>query len=353
MFYWLSLNPSHLFEPFLLRSRRRRQGSLLWMLATAVEQDMPLADTVRAVAADSPAPRWSRRTELFAHYLDEGMPIADALDQVPNLFPRDVQLAVQAGAESGTLASTLKHQATALTVREQRRASWLGFFIYLLVLFLVMAFVVSFIMVFIVPKLKKIFDDFATELPAMTKLTISFSDLIVNFFYLPILVLFSCFCIWLIGRRTRWWRPLMESYRPIRTRAPVILRVLSDSVSAGRPIAGVLSTLARPGGSSRFSNRVLALRQAAESGNDVWLAFVDEGFLTLREARILHAAERVGNLPWALEEIASRIEQRRGDRWEVLLEIVRPFVLFVIGIVVGFVVISLFMPLVKLLNDLS
>ena len=353
MFYWLSLNPSHLFEPFLVRSRRRRQSSLLWMLSTAVEQNMPLSDTVRAVAADSPAPRWSRRTELFADYLDDGMPIADALDQVPNLFPRDVQLAVQAGAESGTLGKTLRHQAITITQREQRRNSWLGFFLYLFILLLVMVNIVGFIMYFIIPKFKKIFEDFATELPAMTKITISLSDAVVNYFYLPIVLLIVCLLTWLVLRRTWLWVPLIDSYRSTRSRAPTMLRVLSDTVSAGRPLAGVLGTLGRPSGSSRFSNRVLAIRQAAERGNDVWLAFVDEGFLTLREARILHAAERVGNLPWALEEIATRIEERRGNRWEILLELVRPFVLLAIGVFVGFLIISLFMPLVKLLNDLS
>ncbi len=323
------------------------------MLSAAVEQNMPISDTVRAVAADSPAPRWSRRTEMFADYLDDGMPIADALDQVPNLFPPDVQLAIQSGAESGTLASTLKHQATALVEQEQRRTSWLGFFLYLFVLLVVMASVVSFIMVFIIPKFKKIFEDFATELPAMTKLTVSFSDFMVRYAIYPFLLAFVGLLLRLLWRRWYWWTRLVESFRPVRARAPSILRVLSDAVSAGRPLAGVLSTLARPSGNSRFSVRILALRQAAESGNDVWLAFVDEGFLTLREARILHAAERLGNLPWALEELASRIEQRRGDRWEILLEIVRPFILFAIGIFVGFIVISLFMPLVKLLNDLS
>ena len=71
------------------------------------------------------------------------------------------------------------------------------------------------------------------------------------------------------------------------------------------------------------------------------------------EAVLLEAAQRLGNLPWALRETADNIRRRRNHRNDVLLELARPVALVCFGLIVGSFALAFFMPLVKLLNDLS
>ena len=71
------------------------------------------------------------------------------------------------------------------------------------------------------------------------------------------------------------------------------------------------------------------------------------------EARILEAAQRAGNLPWALKELASSIERDIDYRVMLVLEILRPVFLLVLAVAVGIFAIGMFLPLIKLINDFS
>ncbi|MBT6495352.1 MAG: hypothetical protein HOL01_12445, partial [Planctomycetaceae bacterium] len=75
--------------------------------------------------------------------------------------------------------------------------------------------------------------------------------------------------------------------------------------------------------------------------------------ISRRETALLSAAERAGNLDWALRRTADNVDSRISFRFNALVEFVRPVLMLLYAGVVGTVVVGLFMPLVKLLNDLS
>ena len=68
---------------------------------------------------------------------------------------------------------------------------------------------------------------------------------------------------------------------------------------------------------------------------------------------LIEAAQRVGNLPWALREIADVREKRYIFRVDTLVQLFRPVPIIAIGLFVGWVCVAMFMPVVKLVNDLS
>ena len=78
-----------------------------------------------------------------------------------------------------------------------------------------------------------------------------------------------------------------------------------------------------------------------------------EKLLNQREAALLRSAQRAGNLPWALEALGTRFEQRWQFRLMFWMEFVRPAVLIVLGLIVAVFDLAFFLPLVKLINDLS
>ena len=79
----------------------------------------------------------------------------------------------------------------------------------------------------------------------------------------------------------------------------------------------------------------------------------NEGLLKRRELAMIESAGRAGNLGWVLRQIGTELDRRQFYRLRLLLGCIRPAVIVVIGIVVGVIVVSLFMPLVKLIANMA
>ncbi len=345
------------FVTAVLDGRRvMRQNSLLWVLAVSAEQQRPLGPMLAALARDESSYHWSNKLEALVRRLNAGVPLPDALQQVPGLLPPNVVLAIRVGAETGTLAETLKQAAKEFSEKqEQANFTWQGTFLYLAAVMFALFSVAGFVMYYIIPKFKKIFEDFGVELPELTMWVVSVSDAFAKYYWLIVLAC-GAILVWLAWR-SRYGASAGPMRRLLfssaRGEAPVVLRILAVVVDAGRPVAGALSTMARHHDSASVRNRLLYVRNEVERGGDVWCELAEVGLLRTSEGRILDAAQRAGNLPWALQEVATSIERDIDYRVMLVLEILRPVFLLMMAAVVGIFVIGLFMPLLKLINDLS
>ena len=223
--------------------RAVRQNALVWVLAVSTEQQRPLAPMLEALARDESSYHWSAKLIALVKRLNAGVPLADALEQVPDLLPPGVVLAIRVGTETGTLAESLKQAAKEFGAEQEAdNFTWQGTFLYLTAVVYALVSVAGFLMYYIMPKFKKIFDDFGTELPELTKWIIHVSDEFVQWYGLIVLG-FGALLGWLAWRSRyggssgpiRW---LLFSHA--RGQASVILRILSIVVQAGRPVAGAV-----------------------------------------------------------------------------------------------------------------
>lgn len=334
-----------------------RQNSLLWVLTIATEQGRPLGPMLLALAEDEQAYHWKARLNELVNHLNGGMSLPDALERVPGLLPPNVVLAIRVGAETGALAEMLREVSKDFSLRHEDDldSQWTITVAYLVGLFLALTAVVSFLMYFIIPKFKKIFEDFGTELPQLTQWVIKVSDEVVR--WSPLIVVGGLALTGWVEWRSRRGTPSAVFrwlfYSHARGQAPVVLRILGVVIQAGRPLVGALSTMARHHQSPTVRNHLLFIRNEVERGDEAFQLLFETGFLRRSETRILEAAGRAGNLPWALEELSGRIERDVNYRMALLMEIIRPAFLFTVAVCVGIFAIGMFLPLVKLINDLS
>jgi type II secretory pathway component PulF len=345
----------------LVERRRSQQASLLWLLAIAVDNDLPLADELESYS--DAASRRQRHDVLYvAELLRSGESLPDALAAVPGLIPRDTLLAAHMGLESGRLAEALR--GSAIRHQQQRpfsqspTASLLGSIVYCGAVLGSVLFLTFFVMYFIIPKFRKIFEDFDTDLPALTTRVIDVSDVMVEYFYLVVLGgLGAATLLVLIGWATvRGWSELrLEWLGPALTRidAPAVLRNLALVTASGLPIETGLATIAREHHRANIRRRAATALAESKSGSDPWHALAHAGLATSAEAELLSSAQAAGNVSWALNEIAHSIEQRRWFRWTAFVEAVSPVPIIALGAVVLVICASFFLPLVKLINDLS
>lgn len=343
---WFTSPILNLIRSLFFRNRWAvKQNALLWVLTISTEQGRPLIPMLEALAQDEDSYHWRLRLEKLVEHLKAGMPLPDALDRVPKLLPADVVLAIRVGEETGTPAEMLREVSKNFSRQQQSDldSKWSINLTYLAGLLLVLTSVVSFVMYYIIPKFKYIFESFGTELPGLTQGVIEASDYVINYWYL--IIGLGGLAVWLA---LKW---LFSAYP--RPQAADILHILSVVVARGRPLVGALSTMARHHPHGTIRNRLLYIRNEVERGSKVFELFVETGLLSKAEARILDSAQRAGNLPWALEELAGRIERDVDYRTAVLVEILRPVILMTVAIGVGLFVLGMFLPLIKLIYDLT
>ena len=174
---WYNSPLINLLKALFDGQRTMRQNSLLWVLAVATEQQRPLAPMLEALARDESSYHWSAKLQALVKGLNAGVPLPDALEQVPDLLPPNVVLAIRVGTETGTLAESLKQVAQEYSAeQEAANFTWQGTFLYLAALLYALMSVAGFLMYYVIPKFKKIFEDFGVELPELTQWLVKVSD---------------------------------------------------------------------------------------------------------------------------------------------------------------------------------
>jgi protein transport protein HofC len=359
---------------FFLRRRTARQDGMLWVLTVAARRRMPLGPGIEAFAALCSG-RYRARALFLAQMLDSGVALPQALRRVPGVLPADAAFLASVGYESGALADALGDAANARTNRQPYRRALVVRLIYLAGVLFVIQTVTGFLLYFIAPKLEAIIADFGTGLPEITRLLIvashspfAFGGWILLYLlefalliYLPLAYVGVLDGGSLEGRRFTRLSYLfylgdvvLTPIRLFRRRhTAAILRALATCVSGDRPLSAGMATLAREYPRPSIRYRLTRAWKAVERGDDWREALRSNGLINQADAAVLDAAQRVGNLPWALRSLADGIERRLGYRLMALIQGLFPLVIIALGVLVGLIVVGYFMPLITLINALS
>ncbi len=342
----------------IVQSRRSFQSQLLWLMTIATRNKLPLADEFRSLAADRGV-KLKKRLQQAAKNLEAGDTLSIALER-QGLLPASTVAAIRVSEGGGRLDETLRRLATQTTDRlKVFNISQVGEVLtQVMALLMVGTGIVGFLMYFIIPKFKYIFEGFHSELPASTQMLINLSDQVVlgssqMLFWAGLAI---SLLIWHTLRHIIGWSslpfPTLMHWFPKRD-APEVLRALGGIAREGVSIPHKLLLLVDRPGRPDLGARYQRISQAMSAGETLSNALFGEGILTPIQREAVAAGERGGNLEFVLFSMADALEQheyRRGAYWAELL---KPIAAVVCGLVTAFIVISLFMPLVKLLNDLS
>jgi type II secretory pathway component PulF len=337
------------------RLRRARQQALLWTLAVAAERSIPLVPAIEAFADERSGPA-RQETRVLARLLKAGTPLPDALSIVGGMVPEEAVVPIQVGQELGALDQGLR-QATAPTGPYQ--AVWdqlAGKVAYLCFLVLFASSVITFIMLKIAPAFQKIFMDFGADLPAVTQFTMHLASFAAR---TPLASLVCVFLVWLfvyailryIGA-VSWDLPLMGRLVR-RMHAARVLESLAMAVERNQPLFKTVATLARCYPKPSIRRRLQVVLVDVTSGVDVVESLRSRGLISRADTAVLHAAQRVGNLAWAMREIADSHRRRLAYRVQAWLQILFPAAILSFGLMVLLLVAGYFLPLVALIQKLS
>jgi type IV pilus assembly protein PilC len=340
---------------------RAQRAHFLWFLAATTQNQRPLASELMAWGRSHPG-RFGSRVMEVARDLGVGESLSDALAAQHGLLVASDLMSVRVAEQTGALAETLRDCAVRQTQSLKgdsvvRNAS--GTAIWLWAVAVVAMTITSFLMYYIVPKFKAIFLGFGTELPGVTVLLIGLSDLFADYWYLfsPFLSMASLVFLWACGEAfLRGWSETWLAWRlgfGRQSEIPRILRRMRGAVVSKLPWPTALQPMVLRHPQSSIRSRLERVLGRVTAGMGVWPAMRDSGLLNARDVSLLEMAERANNLEWALSALAESKERSLLHRWQVLLTVAVPIFTVAAGLVVMLICVGFFMPLVKLLNDLS
>jgi type II secretory pathway component PulF len=363
-----------------LRYRLGRQEELLHVLTAAAEANAPLASALHAYLLDRPRGFlrevwvaaallfllpgyywiWHRRHSFDArvHHLivliEEGVPLPDALRATGGVASRETLLAAAVGESTGNLAGALR-----ALLHRRPNAVWLEAApraLYPVVVLLAMSVIVSFLALFIMPKFDKIYRDFGLKLPWLTEQLFDGVRALGHLVWLGVAIAAGGFWLGIalyLSPTFGWYFPGIGWFVRMTTRGR-LLQMLGVLLEAGKTVPDALTVLI---GSGYFGQgvrrRLAAVRHQVEQGEPLAPALERHGLLPASMTALLQAAERARNLPWALSELGGHLNQRAAVLVGRISMVLFPLSVFLVGLLVGFVVVGMFLPLLKIMEAVS
>ena len=294
--------------------------------------------------------------------IESGQTLSEAFAKHPKAFDRLYCNMIKAGEAGGALEAILQRLADFKEKSQSLKRRIKSAMIYPLVVISVAVLIVGFILYYIVPQFKKIFDDFGLPLPAMTQFLIEASNIVVKRWYLLPLV---PTVFWILIKLTRRNKSGAYFLDKVMLLIPVMgaivekstvartMRTLGTLVQSGVPILEALSIVRDTAGNAVFENAFTRIYESIREGETI--------AQPLREARIvddivvnmIDVGEETGDLDSMLNKIADNYDEEVETLVEGLVSLLEPLMIVVLGGIIGFIVIALFLPLVNLISSLS
>ncbi len=325
--------------------------------------------------------------------IESGASLSEAMAKTPKAFNRLYVNMIKAGEAGGALETILQRLAEFLERSEQLKRKIKAAMTYpVAVVFFAIA-ILAFIMVFIIPKFEEIFNSFETELPIMTQILMTGSRLCMQYWFLFPLIPFS---IWLMIKLTtsfeygRFGWHLFLLKLPIfgslfeKTTVARTTRTLGTLVTSGVPILEALHITKETSNNAVFEQMYQRVLEAIRDGDTIaspmkanscpgfhfgallyFLFFIPlvGGLIYMMKLRnrilddmvvnMVDVGEETGELDVMLYKVADTFDDEVQTLTESLMSMLEPLLIMFLGIMVGFIVISLFLPLIKLITELS
>jgi type IV pilus assembly protein PilC len=339
------------------RLRHSQHRALVWSLAAAAERGIPLSEAARAYADETLGDTGVRALAL-AEAIERGEPLSAAVRAARLRMGSAIKLAVRLGERLGLLGPAMRQQLADSQQLDSALRDVIGRFAYLCVLIFALTGICMFLMLKIIPVMQRIFQEFGLKLPAMTSVVINISSWYVEygwFLTLPVVLVAPALVVF-GGMHFIGWFPrdlpiVCEFFK--RYDGALIMRGLSLAIRRGMGLPQAMRLVADCYPIRIAGGRLTKAADRVAAGMNWCDSLRNAGFISGADVAVLSAAERVGNLDWALEEMADSSIRRQIYRVQACLQLVFPVVLVLIGMAVGFFVVGLFIPLVSLIQGLA
>jgi type IV pilus assembly protein PilC len=326
-------------------------------LATMMSSGLPLTQALEILTAQATNPMFKRALGEVVADVEAGNSLAKSFGKQPGMFDDIVLNLIKAGEDSGKLEEVFLRLADELEKKQDFQTRVKSAMIYPTIIMITIVGVVVMIMVFMIPAVKEIFAEFGSDIPTVTKILVAISDFTVNYWWIVLIVLgllvggFKYYIDTLSGRRV-WdnFKLTVPIFGNLNTKIELstMTNTLYLLLSSGLPILEALELVSQSLENVWFKEAVANAGVEVEKGSSLSLPLSREDKIPLVVSQMISVGEETGRLDEIMKKMGQYYTNEVDTMTKNLATLIEPLMLILMGSVVAFIAIAVYLPLFSL-----
>lgn len=337
--------------------RREQVAAFLRQLSVLVETGTPLVEAITSIERQLEDGPWKATLARVLERLQEGAQLSEAMASHPAYFDPVCRSLIAAGESGGKLGDMLCRLAVFMRQQVKLRRTVTGAMAYPCLLICVAFVVVVAMLGFVMPRFEGLFKSIDAKLPPTTEMLMGASAFVrTNWYYFAAIAVAAPFAAW-FWFRTHTGRATTER---VMLRAPLLgsvtrafataklARVLGVLLEGRVPMLEALRLTRSAAGRDAYAKLVGRAEDAVTRGESILGAFSDPALINPSVTEAIRSGERTGRVGAVLVQIADHMDEDNEMALKAAVGLLEPLILIGLGLVVGVMAISMFLPLFDL-----
>jgi type IV pilus assembly protein PilC len=357
------------FLPPALRAQMQQQrkpklqelATFTQQLANLIQAGMPLATALNSMTYLGSKGIPENVARDLRQEVTEGKGLSDAMAKQPRIFSDLYINMVRAGEQSGSLVDVLRRMASHFQQFAEVQAKFTSAMIYPAMVVCVGILLVIFFMTVMMPKFIDIFNGFNVELPLPTRMLIGLSHLFTTYWWLAGFIVIATAILF---RRYQTSEGGGRKLDELKMKAPVFggvvrmnlfgqfARTLGTLLQNGVPMLTALKITEQVIPNRLIKEAIAKTREAVTDGKTLAQPLAQSKIFPQLMVDLVRIGEETGDVPDALNNIADTYENELQTALRVMTDLIGPVLIIVMAVVVGFLLLSIFLPLFRLISQI-
>jgi type IV pilus assembly protein PilC len=327
-----------------------------------IDAGLPLVQCLEILAANQENMTFQKCLTGVRTTVEGGSTLANAMRGYPKIFDDLATNMIEAGETGGILDVILQRLATYVEKAVKLRQAVRSALVYPTAVISIATIIVAGLLKWVVPIFANLFAGLDVTLPIMTRIVISLSEVVGKFGWVFVLLLIVAGVAIKYARTTPQGRLFFDN---ILLKLPVLgqilrkiavarfTRTLGTLITSGVPILEGLTITARTSGNAVLEQSIMRVRKAVEEGRTIVDPLRESGVFPNMVVQMIGVGEATGAMDAMLQKIADFYEDEVDAAIKDMLTLMEPLLIVFLGVVVGGIVISLYLPLFSMIAKLA
>lgn len=326
-------------------------------LAVMIRAGISLRSAIEGIAEQTPNIKFREMLDQIKKDVESGRQFSDALQRFPKVFSPLYINMVKASELSGGFSRMLERIAGYLDQQIDTRNQVRGAMIYPAIIGFMAVAVTVFLLVFVLPRFTALFSGKEALLPGPTKLLMAMSKFMINYWYILIICVGSAVWGFMVMLKTEWgslWWDKTKLTVPVFKklfRALYIsrsLHTMGQLINAGVPMLDTLAITADISGNVLYKRMWRSVYVAVKQGKKIAAPLQRAPLLPRSVVQMISAGEESGKLGEVLDEVSEYYSRELRAVIKAVTALIEPMMIVLMGLVVGFIAMSIILPIFKM-----
>jgi len=331
-------------------------------LSIMVRAGVPLVEGLSGLAEQAKSPVLAHALSTMASDVSQGSALSEAFAQHPTVFPTLAAEMAQMAEAGGNLAESLAKLADHLESGAEITRKVRGALAYPIVVMCISVVTVLVMVTFILPRFTKLFKQMGAKVPWTTQALIATSHAVTTYWYLFV---GGAFAVFYLTRRYLRTPAGRRKFDALALRLPIVgdvvnkivlsrvLACMSTLLGSGVPMLKALQTAGAAANNEIVKEALLQASREVAEGNATSQSLRSAGIFPPLVLQMVASGEKTGELPSMLEYVCSLYDRETEAKVKSLTSIIEPIMIVLLGVIVGFIAMSVIVPIYSLVGGVK